>query len=69
MEVSDIQHMSKTERLQAMELLWDTLARDAESVPSPAWHQQVLEKRMEKIRKGEGQFLTAKELKSRLIDS
>ncbi|WP_290650099.1 addiction module protein [Aquisalimonas sp.] len=37
--------MSIREKLSAMEALWDDLARDPDSVPVPAWHQEVLEER------------------------
>ena len=66
MEPADIQQMTRAERLRAMELLWDALVQDADSVPSPAWHAQVLEERMEKIRRGEGRFLSLDEVKRRL---
>ena len=31
-----------TERLQAMDQLWDSLNRYGDEIPSPDWHQDVL---------------------------
>ena len=58
--------MTPAERLQAMELLWDSLARDAASVPSPAWHAEVIRERLAKIEQGEGRFISLEEAKARL---
>jgi hypothetical protein len=41
-ESSQIERMSVTERLQAMDQLWDSLTREAEEIPSPDWHQNIL---------------------------
>lgn len=37
--------MSVEEKLQAMESLWDDLCANAESMTSPAWHEDVLAER------------------------
>jgi hypothetical protein len=37
--------MSVEEKLQAMESLWDDLCANAESMASPAWHEDVLAER------------------------
>ncbi len=63
---ADIEQMSLEERLQAMELLWASLAREPHAVPSPDWHGEVVATRMAKIERGEGEFLTIPELKERL---
>ena len=62
----DIEQMSLAERLQAMELLWASLARTPEALPSPDWHGEVIAGRLAKIERGEGEFLTIAELKARL---
>jgi hypothetical protein len=58
--------MSLEERLQAMELLWASLTRTPESVPSPDWHGAVLADLLAMIERGEGKFLSVPELKARL---
>jgi len=63
---SEIQSMSTTERLQAMELLWRSFSGSEDEVPSPDWHGEVLSERLAKVEAGEGKFLTNPELKARL---
>ena len=58
--------MSLEERLQTMELLWTSLARTPDAVPSPDWHREVLAARRAKVERGEGEFLTIPQLKQRL---
>jgi hypothetical protein len=65
-QAAEIEKMSLDERLQTMELLWASLARTPDAVPSPVWHGDVLAKRMAKIDRGEAEFLTIPELKERL---
>jgi hypothetical protein len=64
-QAAEIEQMSLEERLQTMELLWASLARTSDSVPSPNWHGEVLATRMAKIERGEGEFLTIAQLKER----
>ncbi len=63
---ADIEQMSLEERLQAMELLWASLARTPEAVPSPDWHGEVLAERLEKVQQGQGHFLSLAEVQARL---
>ena len=65
-QAADIEQMSLEERLQTMELLWASLARTPNVVPSPEWHGEVLATRIAKIERGEGEFLTVTQLKERL---
>ena len=64
-ESSQIERMSVTERLQAMDQLWDSLSRSDE-IPSPNWHQGVLADRKARAQRGEAKFLTLAELRSHL---
>jgi hypothetical protein len=65
-QAADIEQMSLEEQLQAMELLWASLSRRPNAVPSPDWHGDVLAERMAKIERGQGEFLTIPQLKERL---
>jgi hypothetical protein len=65
-QAAEIAQMSLEERLQTMELLWVSLARTPDAVPSPDWHGEVLAARVAKIERGEGEFLTIPQLKERL---
>ena len=48
--------MTIAEKLHAIEAIWEYLLRDAENVPSPAWHADVLSAREQRIRDGKSQF-------------
>ena len=65
-QVAEIEQMSLEERFQAMELLWTSLARRPEAVPSPDWHGEVLADRLARVERGEGRFLSLAEVKARL---
>jgi Putative addiction module component len=65
MTTSDIKGMSKTEKLQAMEVLWDSLIHEESEIESPEWHQDILAGRRQKITEGKAEFLTIAELKSK----
>jgi hypothetical protein len=68
-ESSEIERMSVTERLKAMDQLWDSLTRDIDEIPSPDWHQDILADRKARAQRGEAKFLTLAELRSRLRSS
>ena len=68
-EASDIARMSVTERLQAMDQLWDSLTREGDEIPSPEWHRDVLADRKAQAERGEAKFLTLDQLRSRLRSS
>jgi len=62
-----IEQMSLAERMEAMELLWRSISREPKNVVSPAWHSEVLQKRLARIEAGNAKFLTIGELKKRLV--
>ncbi len=68
-ESSELERMSVTERLKAMEQLWDSLDRYGDEIPSPDWHQDVLADRKARAQRGEAKFLTLAQLRSRLRSS
>ena len=51
-----IESMTVEEKVQAMELLWDSLCAKAESVIAPAWHGEVLAQREQAVRDGSDRF-------------
>ena len=51
-----LNEMTVTEKLQAMEALWEDLSRNAAVLESPEWHRDVLERREQRIASGEAQF-------------
>ena len=64
MTATEIQKMNLKERLQAMELLWDSLLEDEYRLESPAWHEEVLRERKKKIDNNEARFISLDELKA-----
>lgn len=66
MKSAEIENMSTEERLRAMEMLWDSLQKDADGLDSPAWHKEILEERRTKIESGEAEFVSLDEAKKLL---
>jgi putative addiction module component (TIGR02574 family) len=66
MTTLEIEKMGTAERLETIEMLWDALCHDETDIKSPAWHEDVLNARMQRIESGEATFLTLEQLKERL---
>ena len=66
MTVAEIKEMSKIERLQAMETLWDSFCDEADELESPEWHKDVLAERKAMIDSGEAKLISLEELKDRV---
>ncbi|MCC5807731.1 MAG: addiction module protein [Opitutales bacterium] len=60
--------MSRSEKLLAMEQLWEDLSRDETALESPAWHADVLRKREEDLRGGRDEFIPLETAKKLLRD-
>jgi len=65
MKTIDIARMSKIQRLQTMEAIWDSLIHEATDIEPPEWHQEVLAARKVKIEEGHAEFISIDELRSR----
>ena len=65
-----LDQMTTAEKLRAMEALWSDLCQDEDKLPSPAWHEDVLKEREERVKSGEEALLdwetTKKQLRDRL---
>ena len=48
-----LNEMSVAEKLQALALIWDSLSEDPDSIPSPDWQREELEKRAQRLDSGE----------------
>lgn len=64
MNINDVKKMSRAERLQAMEVLWDSLLYENQEIEIPQWHQEVLEERKKTIADGSARFVSLAELKA-----
>ena len=51
-----LEQMTTTDKIRAMESLWDDLCRHADAVVSPAWHKSILSQREKAITKGKDRF-------------
>ena len=63
-----LEQMTTAEKLRAMEALWADLSRNEESIPSPAWHGQVLEEREARVKSGQEKFIDWEAAKQELRD-
>ena len=61
-----LDEMTTQEKLSAMEQLWDDLCRHAEDVLSPAWHEDVLAAREQRVQDGKAEFVPLDEMKDRV---
>ncbi|KAB2639343.1 MAG: addiction module protein [Verrucomicrobia bacterium] len=65
--MKQISQMSSSERVEAMELLWESFAKEGIDYPSPDWHGRVLAERNEIIESGMATWLSVDELQARLM--
>jgi putative addiction module component (TIGR02574 family) len=65
MNTVDIARMSKIERLQTMEAIWDSLIHETTDIESPEWHRDVLAARKNNIEEGKAAFISIGELRAR----
>lgn len=65
-EAAEIERMSRTEKIETMELLWHSMSAEPAKVSSPPWHKKILGQRLAKVEEGKGEFLTLTQLKKRL---
>jgi len=64
MNTLEIKKMSRIERLQAMEALWDSLIHEEFEIESPEWHRGILEERKRKIESGKAEFISLEKLRA-----
>ena len=50
--VIPLDRMSTSEKVRALEEIWEDLRRNPEEVPSPGWHADVLAAREDRLRRG-----------------
>ncbi len=62
-----ISRMSSNERVEAMELLWESFATEGIDYPAPDWHAKVLAERSEIIDSSKAAWLSVDELQARLM--
>lgn len=64
MNMGALKKMSKSERLQAMEVLRDSLLYEDVELDTPKWHEKILEDRKKMISNGKAKFISLAELRA-----
>jgi len=64
-----LNEMSTEEKLQTMETLWDDLCKNAESLKSPAWHEDILQEREQMLQNGDDKFVDWEKAKKDIKDA
>lgn len=64
MNAAEIRKMSVYERLQAMEIFWDSLLDDEVEISSPEWHREILGERLKAIEEGQAELVSISDLKT-----
>ena len=59
--------MSAAEKVELLEVVWQSLSSQPHDVRSPAWHQQVLEARRQNLDAGQTAISPWSEAKARLM--
>jgi len=63
-----LDQMSKTEKLMALEALWEDLTKSEAEHPSPSWHKDELAATEQRVKSDKEQFVDWEEAKKRLRD-
>lgn len=58
MSTAEIKKMSIQDRLAAMKQIWDSLCHEENEPESPAWHEEVLQKRRKLMDSPDSKYLT-----------
>jgi Putative addiction module component len=66
MNMNELSTLPLAQRLEAMEVLWESLSRDSAYDPSPDWHADVLAQRVREI--DAGQVTNWPAAKARIFD-
>ena len=64
MMLAEAKAMTQSERLQAMEELWDIICHDDTALDPPKWHKNILVERREMMLSGKAKFITVEDLKA-----
>ena len=57
MSVAEVRQLPLAEKLQIMEAIWEDLRSQAEQVPVPAWHKELLDERRKAVEEGREEVL------------
>ncbi|MCT7491873.1 addiction module protein [Aliarcobacter cryaerophilus] len=63
MGIDEIKNLDINQRLNLIDMIWQTLENQEKDIESPTWHKDILEKRLEKIEKNDVKYISLDELK------
>lgn len=64
-----MENLTRTEKLRMMEVIWDDLSRDTETLSSPEWHAQALKEAERALAENQTHFVSWDAAKEMLRDS
>jgi len=64
-----IENLTRTEKLRMMEVIWDDLSRDPETLSSPEWHAHALKEAERAVAENQTNFVSWDTAKKMLRDS
>ncbi len=65
-DIMAIKQLSREEKLQVMEALWEDLSQEDHSIESPAWHELQLQETEQKVQSGTEDILDWPDAKKEL---
>jgi putative addiction module component (TIGR02574 family) len=57
MSIAEVKRLPLAEKLQIMEAIWEDLRAQAEGVPVPQWHRDLLDERRKAVEEGREELL------------
>jgi hypothetical protein len=66
MSIETVAQLSRSEKLQLMEVLWEQLSRFDDAFESPAWHQEELARTERRLAEGKEQVMDWETAKKKL---
>jgi putative addiction module component (TIGR02574 family) len=66
MSIAEVKRLPLAEKLQIMEAIWEDLRAQAERVPVPQWHRDLLDERRKAVEEGREELLNWDEIKDSL---
>ena len=67
--VSPLDQMTTSDKLRALEEIWEDLCRSVKDLPAPAWHADVLRAREDRVSDGTSAYVDWGEAKKNIRDS
>ncbi|MDA3925854.1 MAG: addiction module protein [Kiritimatiellae bacterium] len=65
----NLKEMTTSDKISAMEMLWDDICRDVPNMNSPKWHGELLKQREQNVKNGTDEFVDWEEAKQDIWDS